>query len=182
MSRAGSLAFVVTGTWGVGKTTLLERLAGEFHIMPEPGRRAMAEDPTLQDNWQRFAEVLLARAVTDYANATSRPGVTLFDRGVPDCLAYARWFELDESPFRAAGHQYRYCDEVLICPPWREIYINDDLRLATYDQAVAFNEVLTATYRDLDYRLVTLPTSGVEDRAGFVRNLIAAPAEDIDGL
>jgi predicted ATPase len=179
MSRVGSFALIVTGTWGMGKTTLLEKLAGEFHITPEPGLLAMAEDPTLQDNWQRFTEVLLTRAVTDHA--ALQPGVTLFDRGVPDCLAYARWFELDESPFRAAGARHRYFDEVLVCPPCPDIYVNDDLRLATYDQAAAFNEVLTATYRDLDYRLVTLPNSGVEDRAGFVRNFIATRAEDIDG-
>lgn len=82
------LAIILTGTWGTGKTAVLDRLAGEFALAAEPARIALAEDPTLGDDWGRFTRALLERSIEDHASVG--PGVTLFDRGVPDCLAYAR--------------------------------------------------------------------------------------------
>lgn len=170
-----SLSIVVTGTWGTGKSTIVERLGGEFQVVPEPARLALADDPSLRGDWQRFAETLLQRSIADHARAEG--GITLFDRGVPDCVAYARWFGLEQSIFREAETRHRYHDEVLICPPWKDIYVNDDLRLATYEQARMFDEVLVTTYQELGYELVTIPNTEPDARVHFVRAFIAERTE-----
>ena len=162
---------VITGTWGSGKTSLIESLAGIFSFVPEPARAAIAEDPALLDDWATFSRVLLSRAVADFEADSG--GVLLFDRGIPDCLAYARWFSLDEGPYLDAAVANRYEPDVLICPPWAEIYTTDDLRKATFDMATDFHDVLATTYVDLGYRLTEVPLVSLEERGRFVETFIA---------
>ncbi len=169
------LAIVVTGTWGTGKSAILEHLGDEVDVVPEPARLALAEDPSLQGDWKRFTETLLQRAIADRAAADGE--VTLFDRGVPDYVAYARWFGLEQPNFRDGATRHRYHEEVLICPPWKDIYVNDHLRLATYEQALRFHEVLTSTYEEMGYMLVAIPPMELDDRVDFVRTFIAERTE-----
>ena len=169
------LLAIVTGTWGTGKSAILEHLGDEFDVVPEPARLALADDPSLQGDWERFTETLLRRAIADRAAADGE--VTLFDRGVPDCVAYAKWFGLAHPNFGDDETKHRYHDEVLICPPWRDIYVNDQLRLATFEQAMSFHEVLAATYEEMGYTLVAIPRMELDDRVGFVRTFIARRTE-----
>jgi len=171
----GGLAIVVTGTWGTGKSAILEHLGDEFDVVPEPARLALADDPSLQGDWKRFTETLLLRAIVDRDAADGE--VTLFDRGVPDCVAYAKWFGLEHPNFRDGGTEHRYHEEVLICPPWKDIYVNDHLRLATYQQAQRFHDVLAATYVEMGYTLVAIPPMELDGRVDFVRTFIAERTE-----
>lgn len=166
-----SLAVVVTGTWGTGKTSILDQLAGEVAVIAEPARMALSEDPSLQGNWAAFTESLLDRSIRDHA--APKGGVRLYDRGVPDCLAYARWFGLRTCRYLEAVKAHPYHEEVLICPVWERIYCNDELRKATLEHAREFELVLIDTYEELGYRLVPVPTGTVENRAQFVRDFLA---------
>ncbi len=160
-------SIVLTGTWGTGKTTLLRVLEDDYHVIPEPGRIAITEDPSLQGDWPRFAHTLLQLTLASLESAPA--GITLCDRGLPDCLAYARWFEADETPFLASARTHRHSG-ALRCPPWEDIYQTDELRKADYDLAVEFDEVLIGSYADLGYELIEVPRGRVHDRVHFVRS------------
>jgi predicted ATPase len=162
-------AIVLTGTWGTGKTSLLKALEDEYQVIPEPGRIAVTEDPSLQGDWARFAHRLLQ--LTLEAIEAARPGITLFDRGLPDCLAYARWFEVDEAPFVDSARSEHHT-AALICPPWEGIYTTDALRKADFGLAVEFHDVLVESYEDLGYELTEVPRGTVKGRARFVRSFI----------
>lgn len=164
------LRLLVTGTWGTGKTTILDRLRQDFVVATEPARHVLGQDPTLADDWSRFARSLLDRSLADHSAEMDRP--TIFDRGLPDCLAYARWFGVDTAPFDDAGIRLRYHDEALLFPSWEEIYTTDDLRKASFAMAEEFERILIETYEDLGYRLVEVPLDSVESREGFVRVFI----------
>lgn len=164
------MKLVITGTWGVGKTTILAGLIDGVPVVPEPARIALREDPTLGEDWERFAGALLARSIRDFD--ASPPGLVLFDRGVPDCLAYARWFGLDTRMFEEAATRCRYHDEVVLFPAWDEIYVNDDLRKATFGMAREFEATLVETVESLEYRVVTVPKASIEERELFVRDFV----------
>lgn len=59
--------------------------------------------------------------IADYTAAT-RPAVTLFDRGVPDCVAYAMASGLDLGPASDAASRYPYEEPVFAAGLWEEIW------------------------------------------------------------
>lgn len=156
--------FLVTGTWGTGKSTLVDRLDGLFAIMPEHGRILAQE--RLAPN--EFCGRMLTLSLADHAAVIDHDDVTLFDRGIPDTWAYARQFRLAEEPYRKAVSASRYRTVAFFCPFWPEIYVNDDLRLATPEQAQGFEGLLRQTYEEAGYDLVEVPRTDLERRLRFV--------------
>jgi hypothetical protein len=67
---------------------------------------------------------------------------SVFDRGVPDCIAYARVLGTDAQPNIRAAAAYRYNPEVLLTRAWAEIYTTDDERKMTFEAAVEFQRCL----------------------------------------
>ena len=63
-----------------------------------------------------------------------------FDRGIPDVLAYMDYFDQGyEKYFVEACMNNRY-DEVIILPPWKQIYISDNERFESFEEAEAIHE------------------------------------------
>lgn len=151
---------------------MLDALDDEVQVVAEPARIALGEDPTLGEDWGRFTHAVLSRSIRDFE--ASPPGLVLFDRGVPDSLAYARWFGLDTKIFEEAATRHRYHDEVILFPSWEDIFVNDDLRKATFQMALQFEATLVETFEDLGYRLFAVPRQTIGERALFVRDLIGS--------
>ena len=100
--------------------------------------------------------------------------VTLFDRGVPDCIAYAMASGLAAGPALDAASRYRYECPVFIASPWEQIYATDDMRRATFAQAQAFHAYVVAAYERPGYELIELPRAPVEERAALIIDHIEA--------
>ena len=165
---------ILTGAPGSGKTAILEELRGRLRCVDEPARRVLAEqraiggsgtperDPAL------FVVLLVEAAVADHERASLDGGPTLFDRGIPDCIAYAIHLGVDPSPSVLASDRYRYHEEVLILEPWEEIYAKDDERTMSFADTVAFHEGLVDAFDRSGYQLVSVPRGSVTARAAFV--------------
>jgi predicted ATPase len=165
--------FVITGGLGVGKTTLLSFLGSRYVTVAEPARELIAEhrsnaaETVLDQRPELFVELLISRSIEKHRVA-SGSGITLFDRGVPDCVAYAMAYDLDTGPAWDAASRYSYGHPVFIAPPWEEIYTTDDMRRATFTQAEAFHAYVVEAYERLGYPLVELTQASVEERAALV--------------
>ncbi len=105
--------FVITGGLGVGKTSVLSLLEPRYHVVAEPARELIAEhrrvgsEVPLDHQPERFIELLISRSIDNY-NSASPAVVSVFDRGVPDCIAYAMAYERDIGPALEAAARYRY--------------------------------------------------------------------------
>jgi predicted ATPase len=97
----------------------------------------------------------------------------MFDRGIPDCVAYATLMGIDPAPSVLASQRYRYHSEVLVLQPWEEIYTVDEERTMSFADAIPFQEALTDAYQRAGYTLVEVPRDSIEGRAAFVREFIA---------
>jgi predicted ATPase len=116
---------------------------------------------------------MLERSVESYEKHAPT-GITFFDRGIPDCLAYARLIGLQNHDFiRSACERYRSAASVFLAPPWREIYTTDAERKQDFNEAVRTCDLLGETYSELGYDLVLLPKVSPEERAEFVRRHLA---------
>lgn len=166
---------LITGAMGSGKSTLVRALAARgVRVVEEPARPILAQqrayggagvperDPRL------FVELMLSRAIAAHGDSAAADGPVLFDRGVPDMIAYAALFGLDRAPYRRAAAVFRYAPRAFVTPDWPEIYATDEERKMTWAEARAFGEALTAIYPELGYDLVELPRASPEERADFV--------------
>ncbi len=169
--------YVITGAPGTGKTALVTALTGRGTAVGEPARELIAEHraatgaASLDHAPERFVDLLIARSIEKYEGVAD-DGVVFYDRGLPDCVAYAGIFGLNATGALEAAATRRYAEPVIMAPPWEDIYTTDDMRKATFDQVVAFHSVLVSAYDELGYELVELPEASIADRKQFVVDLL----------
>jgi predicted ATPase len=172
-------SFVLTGAPGVGKTSLLKELEASFRCVPEPARIILAEqrasksEALPEKNPELFCELLLQRSIQDYEKNRNHDGPVIFDRGVPDNIAYAACFGLDASHYLRTAKNYQYSRMVFLLPPWEEIYSTDDERKMNFRQVCEFHELIRKAYSNLGYNLIEVPRCSIQERASFVKKQIA---------
>ncbi|GMN05467.1 ATP-binding protein [Croceitalea sp. MTPC5] len=179
--KAGKI--VITGAPGTGKTVVVKALeARGFHCFHEIIRsmtakakedgisKELVSNPLVfVDDPKKFNQTLLDARINDVIQAEkSSETVHFFDRGIPDVLAYMDYFNQTYSnDFVRACEDYRY-DILFIMPPWRDIYISDNERFETFEEAEAIHEHLIGTYTKFGYRPIEIPKTTIEDRVTFI--------------
>ena len=173
---ASGLAVVLTGCSGGGKSTLLAELAARGHsVQPEAGRQIVREQLHIGGDalpWvdaERFVALAAARTMHLFNSVDPSALPVFFDRSLVDLTSF-----LDMKGLAVPGHLrravglYRYAPEVLVVPPWPEIYVRDDERPKPFEEACREYDALVAGYEAAGYRLVEVPKAGVAERADFV--------------
>jgi predicted ATPase len=172
--------YIITGAPGSGKTAILDNVGPEIHCMGEPAREILAEQRrtggagTHDRDTSLFVHLLLRRSIDKHETAQRWEGSVLFDRGVPDCIAYAALMGIDPTPSILASEAYRYHGEVLLLEPWEEIYTVDEERTMSFADTVPFQSAIVDAYERAGYDLVDVPRGSLENRVGFVRGFIGA--------
>ena len=173
---------VITGGPGTGKTAVVNQLEKKgFSCLHEIIRTMTLEARKEGDeNEQRtnplafvadpfeFNRQILEGRVKQFEHALdSRQDILFYDRGLPDVLAYMDYFEQEYGQdFEEVCKQYRY-DEVLLLPPWKEIYVSDYERLETFEEALEIHRFLEDTYHRFGYDPIIVPKGSVEERTDF---------------
>lgn len=167
---------VITGGPGSGKTTIIEELERMgYKVVPEVSRQVTLEakkqginqlfltEPLL------FSKKLLEGRVQQYHKAEECVSPYLFyDRGIPDVNAYMDYMGTQyPETFDEACHEHCY-DEVFLLPPWESIYIQDNERYESYEQAKMIYEVLYRKYANLGYNIYNVPEGTSRERAIYV--------------
>ena len=179
IDHPASNLFILTGAPGSGKTAIFARLRDELWCVDEPAREVLAEERasggsgTWEKNPSLFVHLLLQRSIENHQMALGSGQKALFDRGIPDCVVYAALAGTDPTPSLTAVDVYRYSPHVLFIEPWSDIYTTDDERVMSFDETLPFSETLKAVYMRSGYTPVDVPRGSVDDRAGFVRKMIA---------
>jgi predicted ATPase len=180
---------IVTGAPGTGKSAILSGLAPVVRVIGEPAREILAEQRSIDGSatWDRdpssFVSLLLERSIEKRTAAIRAGGISVFDRGIPDCIAYAVALDVDPGPARRAARRYRYADDVLLMPPWEDIYTVDEERRMSFANVLEFHASLVQAYEAVGYRLNEVPRDSIERRAAFVRSAVMRRRPSgIDGL
>ena len=99
-------------------------------------------------------------------------GLNFYDRGILDIAAYqeksnqAIFEELEK-----AINEHRYHEKVFITPPWKEIYVNDNERKESFEDAMEIHDYLVKAYTENNYQLIEIPKVSLEERLKFVIEL-----------
>ncbi len=169
-------AIIVTGGPGMGKTSLIEKLRQMGHTcIQESGRHIIQAELKSGGNrvpWadrQGFAYEMFNIAVADYKHALNNNTLTFFDRGLPDVIGYLILCQLPvPDSIWSAAKLYRYHSYVFITPPWQKIYITDNERKQSFEEAKVTYDVMASVYTRLGYSLIETPKVSVGDRARFI--------------
>lgn len=171
----GTDCFILTGAMGSGKSTIINELKSRQLIcIAEPAREILAEQrliegPGVPDkDANLFCQLLLSRSIYQYKEKTKSSSKMIFDRGIPDCITYANYFNIDDKPFINAANRYRYNAKVFFLPAWQEIYVNDEERKMSFDESRKFGEKLKHLYHSLNYQIIEVPQCAIKDRASFI--------------
>ncbi len=187
-----SKRIVVTGGPGTGKTVLISSLEENgYHCFHEVIRTMTLDalgDVSLDDKLvnpidfvkdaKSFNDELINARLQHFINGQQVGKENLFyDRGLPDVIAYMNYFnQPTEKKYADLCMENRY-DEVLILPPWKEIYVQDNERMENFEQACGIHEQLENTYIELGYRPIEVPFGTIENRLQFVVDFIKKAGE-----
>jgi predicted ATPase len=169
---------VLIGGPSSGKTTLIEKLKENGHVCyPEVSREVIKEaqekgiEQLFLEQPLLFSELLLEGRKRQFHLANKEEADIVFlDRGIPDVLAYMHYIG-DSYPafFDEACKEHLY-SKIFILPTWKEIYISDEERYESYEQALLIQEHLVETYQKYGYELIKVPKDTVENRMQFILN------------
>ncbi|MEL6725109.1 MAG: AAA family ATPase, partial [Pseudomonadota bacterium] len=139
--------------------------------VPEAARRVLhqarqtGEPATGDQDPALFVQRMLELACADYDAASE---LTVFDRAIPDLLAFCAHYELEDLSVRQALERRPYRSPVFYLPAWQEIYQNDEERKLDFAGTVAFGQLIQTAYRSSGYELIEVPTGSVDSRATFI--------------
>ncbi|THU38115.1 ATPase [Niastella caeni] len=168
--------YIITGGPGAGKTSLLQALKySGYHSSEEASRQVIIEQVAKGSDclpWRNlscFANKVLSRMIESYAQTTDYTGVTFFDRGIPDIIAYLKAAALPvDDRYYSALRQHPYQQLVFILPPWKAIYVNDAERWQPFEEAVHLYANIRETYQAAGFTLIEVPEDSVENRMNFI--------------
>ncbi len=168
--------FVVTGGPGSGKSSLIAALTHRgLRSVPEAGRAIIRDQVRIGGRavpWAdrtAYAELMLAWEMRSYHEAMMMPGPVVMDRAIPDIVGYLAICGLPvPAHVEAAVRLHPYNRHVFLAPYWAEIFTQDAERRQDRQEAEATGKAMAQTYARLGYRIVELPLTTIEARAGFV--------------
>ncbi|BFP42857.1 ATP-binding protein [Flavobacteriaceae bacterium GF1] len=174
---------VVTGAPGTGKTVVVQELEKlGFHCYHEiirdmtakakqtETKNKMVSNPLVfVDDPMEFNKTLLYGREKHFNESQDlREPMCFFDRGIPDVLAYMDFFG-QKYPFDFEGlsRQKRY-DAIFILPPWKAIYVSDNERLESFEEAEKLHHHLMETYTRFGYSPIIVPKASIRERTSFI--------------
>jgi predicted ATPase len=170
--------YVITGGPGAGKTSLLTELEQRnYSCSREVSRQLIMEAIATGSRclpWidlPCFAERVFDRMVASY-EAVAEDEITFFDRGLPDIIAYLRVAGLAPAERSEQALRYPYARTVFLLPPWKEIYIRDEARWQTFEEARIIYRHIAEVYRSSGYEVRELPKCPVEQRADIILKML----------
>ncbi|HHG3599135.1 TPA: AAA family ATPase [Vibrio parahaemolyticus] len=176
---------VITGGPGAGKTTLLNALGKQGYATFSEGSRSLIEQQSALDNgilpWTNLPEFakLCLNLMSEQKREALNTNVAFVDRAIPDIVAYLQvgCCHVDQAFLtESAG----YHSQVLTCRPEASIYVQDEVRPHSFEDALKIHQILINTYVELGYQVVEVPWGSVEERVGFVRRVIGLVGEVAD--
>ncbi|MDC5703184.1 AAA family ATPase [Vibrio europaeus] len=168
---------VITGGPGAGKTTLLAALAEYGYATFSEGSRTLIEQQSqLPDGilpWTdlpKFARLCL-RFMGDQKLTAQQSPVAFMDRAIPDIVGYLKvgGCEIGQE---FLDQSVGYYSQVFVCQPEASIYVQDEFRPHSFEEALQIHQVLVETYIELGYQVIEVPWGTVVERVAFVRQLV----------
>ncbi len=161
---------------GAGKSTvLIELRRSGLKCVDEPARIVLKEqrasggtgvpdkDPGL------FNSLMLNKMMFDFKENADESSPVVFDRGIPDVIAYAQLLNTDPGEAIKASETFKYNTSVFMFSAWKDIYTNDEERKMSFELSVKFGESVRRVYEKIGYEIIDVPFVSVGERVEFIK-------------
>ena len=170
---------IITGGPGAGKTSIIDALSLQgFATFPESSRYLIEQQSQLEqgilpwDNLAQFAELCLEHMQRQKEQALQVDGMSFMDRAIPDIVAYLKLgHQLVPDHIRNAGLGYHA--QVFVCRPHSTIYVQDEVRPHSFEQACEVHDLIIDIYTELGYKVIDVPWASIEQRATYIIQQLA---------
>lgn len=167
---------VITGGPGSGKTTLVAELENRgYPCMHEISRQVILEaqqsgiDQLFLSDPLLFSEKLMQGRLKQFEDAKQHSEKILFyDRGLPDVTAYLDYIGTAYPPHFSETCLANMYDAIFVLPPWEAIYIQDNERYESYDEAERIYNFLLSGYRKYGYQVHEVPVGSIAERITYI--------------
>ncbi len=174
---------VITGGPGTGKTSIIKELNKRnyfcFHEVIRELTLEAKNDGSLQDlSTNPIAKVndslsfnlkLLNGRIQQYKDSnTLENKMVFFDRGIADVLGYMDYFKQPYDQYFIDACERNKYSKIFILPPWKNIYISDNERFESYEEAVEIHYALKKIYEFLGYEIMEVPFGTIEERTDYI--------------
>lgn len=161
---------VITGGPSCGKSSIIRHLSPVYWTVSEMARiyideqnsRGKTTEEIRADEAEFQRRVLEKKIEVEEIIPTER--VTIFDRGMPDSIAYYQLYGLDESPAREACIRKYKNVFLLDLLPFKKDYA----RIEDEKTAIRLDKLIENSYRELGYETVRVPVMPIGDRVQFI--------------
>ena len=143
---------LITGGPGSGKTSIINELENENYNCEHEIVRSLTQegkengiDQLFLKNPLNFSEKLLELRVNQF-NKNQNFNNTFYDRGVHDVLAYLNYIKIEYSKELITKVKKVKYNKVIVLPPWKEIYVQDDVRYESFEEATEIYKEIIKVY------------------------------------
>lgn len=169
---------VITGGPGSGKTTLVQELEDKGYLVEHEVSRDVTKEAQESGIEQLFLEnpilfsdkLLTARLKQYKKNENTKKDFIFYDRAVPDVVAYMDFAEIEYPEYFIEACNKNIYDVIFILPPWQEIYLNDNERYESFEEAEKIYKKLKNTYIKYGYQPNIVPVGTLDQRIAHILN------------
>ncbi|WP_375238914.1 AAA family ATPase [Aurantibacter sp.] len=173
---------VIIGGPSTGKSSVINALkAKDFTCFEEISRQVILDarkdgiNQLFLEKPLLFSELLLKGREQQFIDAgNSAKEFVFLDRGIPDTVAYMDYVGQDYPEVFTNSCKNNIYDYVFVLAPWKDIYVQDNERYETFEQAQEIHKALLKTYKKYGYKLIDVPFGNIEERINHIINVIKA--------
>jgi len=172
---------IITGGSGFGKTEIIEELKRQRrYICPEFARDLIFSQSKINSdilpwkNMKLFQKEITERRLGFYRSVGEKSDFVFSDRGLPDQIAFTRYHGNTPSlELTELVNKCPYYKTVFITPPWKDIYVNDEIRKETFEESCSIHKCVLEVYLELGYSIIDIPFGNSEERARYILDNIS---------
>lgn len=159
---------VLSGCSGGGKSTLIFELKNQgYTVVEEVGRQVVKEYGNIHPHAR--CEVIIARSIAAFYEVEEfnsvKDNFIFFDRCALEGVSY---YHTLNGKYDCLINKLRYYPTIFMAPPWREIFLFDNERKHSFEDATKEYHRLAQFYPQIGYKTVELPKTSVKDRVSFI--------------
>lgn len=169
---------VIAGGPGSGKTSLIDYLEQlGYSVKHEISRDIILEaqkegiEQLFLENPILFSQKLLEGRLKQFHEGKNcKEPLLFYDRGMPDVTAYMDFVATDyPKSFSEICLENKY-DVIFLLPPWETIYLSDNERYESFEQAERIYHFLKTSYKKYGYKIHEVPIITIRERGQFIFN------------
>ena len=170
--------YIITGSPSSGKSSIISELIKRGHLCHHEVAREIIQENKRNGidhfpwkNMSLFSDQVLDRSISNISNLNGQ--FCFFDRSIVDLIAYLQLNNIFENQrYVNSISMVGYNKNVFYLPYWENIYINDQERKESKEEAINIGNQLRKVYFDLGFNLIDVPYGNIQQRTDFILNRV----------